>query len=457
MSIQLLKILSGPNTGAEVELPEGEFVLGTGNDCDIILVDAAIATRHMRIEVTLSGVTVVPLEGTIVLEGETVPDGGAELPEFRVLTVGGTYLCMGPANEAWPHIPVPALIDACVLPEEKTTGLEEIVGEELEYDEQPNLLERFNLQQPAFMVAAAVLFIVVVSFVWTLIGTESPTPIMEARELLQANGYGKITVVQTKSGGLELQGVVNTDSSKLNLITLFEGFNPYPVLKVKSYEELAAELQDIIQKKAPSLAVSNVGGSKISITGYVQDPQELSKLRSELEPEITHYPTVRWEVTTWDDLKPELSRLVLAQGLEGKLSFAPEPEKIYYSGMLTKDEAKSWQAVQDELSDIFLAQLPFMSRENIDKKTESTPFKEMAKNSMTGTMKESGDMHAMHLTCNDIEYVDEGGGHEFIRIDGMEYMLGSLLPGGFRLQEISPAIVVLGKKDLTMYCQTGGN
>ena len=42
MSGVLLRIFSGQHLGAEIELPDGEHVIGTDDSCDIILSDPSL-------------------------------------------------------------------------------------------------------------------------------------------------------------------------------------------------------------------------------------------------------------------------------------------------------------------------------------------------------------------------------------------------------------------------------
>ncbi len=81
----LLKIIEGPNKGAEAALVEGVPVtLGKGDDCDILLVDATMPDKT----------TVAAAADGVTLDGEP-------LPLLHVKTLGATALAVGPADEPW--------------------------------------------------------------------------------------------------------------------------------------------------------------------------------------------------------------------------------------------------------------------------------------------------------------------------------------------------------------------
>lgn len=93
----LLKIVQGPNAGAEVALVEGTTLsFGTSTDCDIVLTDAALAPQAFELEVSQERVVVV-------FNGKTV-----KLDPFHVSTFGTTALVIGPAEGAWKTLIWPA-------------------------------------------------------------------------------------------------------------------------------------------------------------------------------------------------------------------------------------------------------------------------------------------------------------------------------------------------------------
>ena len=87
----LLKIVQGPNAGAEVALVEGVAVsVGRADSCDIVLADASLPDVAFRLEPGADGV---------VLQA----DGAAPeaLEPFAVKTFGSTSFAIGPADAPW--------------------------------------------------------------------------------------------------------------------------------------------------------------------------------------------------------------------------------------------------------------------------------------------------------------------------------------------------------------------
>ncbi len=87
----LLKIVQGPNAGAEIALVEGVRVtLGSADSCDIVLADPTLPAEACAIEASADAVALTPSGA----EPET-------LEPLRVRSFGSTALAVGPADSPW--------------------------------------------------------------------------------------------------------------------------------------------------------------------------------------------------------------------------------------------------------------------------------------------------------------------------------------------------------------------
>ncbi len=87
----LLKIVQGPNAGAEIALVEGVRVtLGSADSCDIVLADPTLAAEACAIEASADSVVL------------SVPGSEPEsLAPLQVRSFGSTALAVGPADAPW--------------------------------------------------------------------------------------------------------------------------------------------------------------------------------------------------------------------------------------------------------------------------------------------------------------------------------------------------------------------
>lgn len=90
----LLKIVKGVNSGAEIALADGAVTFGSGENCDIVLADATLAAEAFVLESAAGAVTL-----------RTLPDGEPRiLSPYVVFAVGGMEFAIGSDDGTWPEL-----------------------------------------------------------------------------------------------------------------------------------------------------------------------------------------------------------------------------------------------------------------------------------------------------------------------------------------------------------------
>ena len=101
---RLLRIVSGLHAGASRELAEREMILvGSGDDCDIVLADAGVATRHALISVVDGQFQLRALDAPLQLEGRLLhPGDPVEMDRLQRVGLGEAALAFGLQDDpAW--------------------------------------------------------------------------------------------------------------------------------------------------------------------------------------------------------------------------------------------------------------------------------------------------------------------------------------------------------------------
>lgn len=160
----LLKIVEGPNKGAEIALVEGLCVsIGKADSCDIILADPTLPDEPLQMEASSEGVS-------LELPGE----GRNHLEPYHVVTSGSTAFAVGSADSPWqalvwpkkedpkeeapPASPEPAKEEAASTKKEETAAAPE--GEKSEEKKTRKFVWLVAL------IAAIVLLIVLCALGW---------------------------------------------------------------------------------------------------------------------------------------------------------------------------------------------------------------------------------------------------------------------------------------------------
>lgn len=101
-----LKICAGHHRGANVTLEDGPCIIGSGDRCDILLLDDGIAETHCTIEQTRRGCSLVARDGSvgIVGMGDLAPQFQTEIALPVTLDIGEARIRLSPpAPPAPPH------------------------------------------------------------------------------------------------------------------------------------------------------------------------------------------------------------------------------------------------------------------------------------------------------------------------------------------------------------------
>ncbi len=150
----ILKIVEGPNKGAEIALVEGVAVtLGKGDDCDIVLADPTMPDAPLSVEASADGVVV----------------GGEPLESLVVKTFGATSFAVGPADAPWGELkwPKPEPPEKPDNPEKPETPEKPEKPEKPESPEPPTEPEK-KRRGGCFgcLVALLVFLLILIGFAW---------------------------------------------------------------------------------------------------------------------------------------------------------------------------------------------------------------------------------------------------------------------------------------------------
>lgn len=135
----LLKIVQGPNAGAEVALVEGmNLTFGSGDSCDIILSDASVGEKAFELEVASERVV------ALMPGGRTV-----KLEPYHVTQVGASALVVGPQEGAWKSLVWPKM-------EVEPAKEDEVQAEDGEQEQKPSERRFLSGRVIAVLILAAV-------------------------------------------------------------------------------------------------------------------------------------------------------------------------------------------------------------------------------------------------------------------------------------------------------------
>lgn len=339
----LLKVIAGPNKGAEIELRSGKMLIGSDDECDVILHDVLIAPQHVEIETAANGVTAAPLGGRVYVNGKRIRDAMQAVPEFAFISIGGSHVAIGLDGVRWP------LLSAADIPELEKEGEDQSADEKRA--EAPVVVDPAPLmaapgatpgKKPksariiplAGIIAGFMIllgwFVAYENYSGSSKGEStgqgvSSNQLDRARAVVDEMGLKDTIKVDEVAGRISISGYVNTEAEQRGLQVAFREKLPGVNTRVYSLEKIASTARSLIDDQHMTLTVSSVGEGKLKITGRLPSTDSWARIKQGLERSVPGIAGIE------DDIEIE-SPLALAPSLRTPETKASQQGALTPSG-----------------------------------------------------------------------------------------------------------------------------
>ncbi len=339
----LLKILSGANAGAEMELDPGDWILGSDEESQLFVLDVGITAQHVLLHIDESGIlTLTPKNGAVSVNGEALPTSGAVVEPLTVFTVGGTHMACGPHDTTWPTLSLPSLLTAQTptTDNNETEGLPTTETSEVSQHNTTDTVETTSANQTpspkktlfSGWLARLLILLILFAFLvvdYTHLGLLFSDPQREAQalsETLIRRGFPISTVTIQPNGKLFVQAVVPSNATMDALVGLLEREDPEIEMSITSVEDVVTALKATAKRADAPLRIVRLGET-VRIAGYVFDMLALEKILQGEAAGLAYIPT-RIDVTPWEILSKNLNTLLITRQLENFVRFVPHDYRI---------------------------------------------------------------------------------------------------------------------------------
>lgn len=477
MPAAVLRIFSGLHIGAEIELIEGVYVIGTDDSCDLILSDSSLKARHAALRVSVSEDTVrfsaEALDGSVVLAGSRLEEESdiAPLTPFQLGLLAAAWLPDDAPDRAAGWASVEDQLKEKDAPKASNAG----AASELENSyaepeanvpaDDANASEASSLELPRgeekprstkrrdLCLIASMILVGALCFGWDSSPSE-PTPAQLMRSLLDEAGYDKLNVVPSEKS-ITVTGRIATDRERGRLLKLAQ------LLKFPVYLEVTvhSDAADAVRASFNSLGlwpeVTELPPSSrpgVRVRGYIRNgfieemalstavrnvpslkPAEGGKPALEIFSNICHE----------DEVAAELEPALMAAGLDD-IQKVFLPGRIELRGTLTPQSrnalADAAKAVEKKLG----VPIPF---DIINEAEEQKPKANIYTNQGDHAMQKEGSSPP----SSGFKVVSVSlGAMKFVTLEtGERIFEGGELPGGYLLERIAIDALTLVKNNKT--------
>ncbi len=278
----LLKIVEGPNKGAEVALVEGVAVtLGRRDDCDIILADQTLPDAPVKIEPSATGVKV----------------DGAALAPFEVKTLGATSFAVGPADAPWGELVWPRKAEEAGEKPKEDTPVAEIPQEKAP-ESAPQEEKKEEKRHGGFLgciVMLALLLVVLAALGWFFRDKIRETGVFKSisapaedesaetaaqPQVTLSTIAGKYGLSFSEEGDVPvISGNLKTRRERLQVIAEVYQLRPGTELDLSDDESFRASAEDaLFNVTEGALKVAAATNRVLSVSGKVASPAALERM-----------------------------------------------------------------------------------------------------------------------------------------------------------------------------------
>ncbi len=485
-----LRFLSGPHAGAEAVLGDGEYVVGSDADSDVILQDPAVAPRHLLLILHSGEVAVEPFEEGVYLEGREITAGRFSLASFQVLMVGATCLALALQGELWPEVALPVVrrtlgasaggivdepdgADAKDEPDEP--GVVREAGEDGPGDRQDvpgqagaasSVLWRYWKPVLGF-AGMLVLLWLLVHALWPASPEQAvpAQPLAALETVLDDLGIEGARVVRKGDGLFFLTAYVSTEEQRRALNDALRTLPFSVTLDVRVTGQLMQAVREVLRLLALDMEVEDMGQGVVRVHGYVGDDAGLTRLERQLADDVPGLNDVVLDVLKPAEVFPVLNRFLVHEGLSGSVRFEPHPGWIGVSGALNWDQRAAWSRVKAALAHELGMTVPFRETftASLSPLLVSAPAGEEPAASMmpiavgTGTTAGKGLEGTASLSGLNVRSISLLPIPSFVTDQGERYFEGARLSDGSVVMAIGVKGIVIGHNGTQITVTMGGN
>lgn len=253
---RLLRIVSGLHAGASRELAEREMILvGSGDDCDIVLADEGVATRHALISVVDGHFQLRALDAPLQLEGRVLhPGDPVEMDRLQRVGLGDAALAFGLQDDpAWLGL----------APD----------GDATSASRTRRFAERFTRRLPLF-AAVAVLGLASLAIFVLLVPSAEPRVDPEQRLNILAREYNvsDLRIEHDVNRRPVLSGMVKDEATRQRFQEQIDDEELGVGLALTTGQDLAVNLREVLRGGDFPARTRYLGNRQVEATGYFHDP-----------------------------------------------------------------------------------------------------------------------------------------------------------------------------------------
>ena len=374
-----LRVLFGPQAGSRLQVAPGNYDLGEGDECEVILSGPKMLGRHAQLSFDGEQLTISPLDGKVCdAQGNEISESfplGLGMP----VEMGGIWISVDEVDAEWPDPTdvVSIMPPAAAAPPKSTSAEGSSTEKNDSADEKPR--RRAKAALITSITALTVMGIAGITLAaWLVNHPNQPTTTLDAtpkaalpdppnlhkvRQILGTTAAGSsVEVIVTRDRRLLIKGFVPDQASKTALTTVLETLTPPPQIDLQVDADLSAAaatlLAERIDPASAKLKVESVSGGVLTIEGAVLTQRARDAVMDLLQTSLPGLKRVNASIVMAEDLPQLLQDQLAASGLLKKIQIIDKQPEFILRGTLTDDDMRRWENLIVNFTDRYGKLLP---------------------------------------------------------------------------------------------------
>ncbi|MDR0392727.1 MAG: type III secretion system inner membrane ring subunit SctD [Puniceicoccales bacterium] len=440
----VLRVLSGPHSGAEIDLQETAIVIGKEVTCDVVLIDPALNDQHVKVFVKNSQINLEILnDAPVTVEGTNVT-GTTMLQNFQAIVIGSTLLSIGPNNVTWPTISADKkstqeTATTATTPQNEPTSQQEISPATPLPTETAAVDNTHKVKIKKYAIAGSLSLVVLLIVIVTLFSskksdeTDKLSTVVSRHNkstilnILQKNHVNNNNItLEDKQNAYDLIVYVETNAQKQNLQKALSHI-PFKKLRIYSQENLLIQAREVLKKFKTISASKATELNSIALQGYLYAVDNLPNVKNQLFADVVGLKSIQTTILSPDEVYDMASNLLTQYGLMGLLNIQTIEAGLLVSGSIPTQNEPVWKDAHKALKNTFngichiLTHIAVLPPQSVKRSFFKSPIASVS------------------IPTDGVPWIDLQNGER--------YFEGTTLPSSYVIQSITPRGIILNKNE----------
>ncbi len=372
-----LRVLYGPQSGSRLTLAPGDFLLGTGDDCAIMLAGPRIQECHAKLAFDGEQPTITPVDGDVF------DSQGNELSDTMPLTLGmpfelgGIWIAVDDPDAPWPDPEAIVAMAGLAPPPATATPAASVASpaQEMTADVPQRRRARYVLMGALSVIISIAIAAITVS-VWLVNHSAPPKPTVvkfgpgpepestrELRRVLAEVAPGQQMTVTTRIDSTpKVDGYVPDQAMAERIQRAIRKLSSTAAVTLRVDSEILDTARKVVARQnSPAramLTVSEVRNGNVLLAGAVTTTSVRDTIFDAIRAEVPGVRDVGGNLYTAEDLSGVLIDRMASAGLAGKLQVVDKQPEFVLRGHLNEADMARWEKLLLGFSDEYGSLLP---------------------------------------------------------------------------------------------------